>query len=73
MSNCIFCKIISGEAPAEILSDGDDVIVFKDIKPASTFHFLAIPKEHIPNVNCLTKDHKDLGNLCTHKQELRIQ
>lgn len=64
MSNCIFCKIISGDAPAEIVYRDDEVIVFKDIKPASTFHFLAIPKEHIPTVNSLTKNHTELGKSC---------
>ncbi|RZC38150.1 histidine triad nucleotide-binding protein 3-like [Asbolus verrucosus] len=47
MSHCIFCKIISGDAPGEIFYQDDEVTVFKDIKPASNFHFLAVPKEHI--------------------------
>lgn len=63
MSSCIFCKIISGEAPGEIYYQDDEILVFKDIKPASKFHFLAVPKEHIHNVNSLTKDHIPLSTI----------
>ncbi|XP_008191122.1 adenosine 5'-monophosphoramidase HINT3 [Tribolium castaneum] len=62
MSNCIFCKIISGDAPAEIFHQDDKMIIFKDIKPASKHHFLAVPKEHIPNVNSLSKNQIPLIN-----------
>ncbi|CAH1991543.1 unnamed protein product [Acanthoscelides obtectus] len=60
-SNCIFCKIISGESPGEILLNDNETVVFKDIKPAAKHHYLAVPKEHIINVNYLTSpEHKDL-------------
>ena len=36
-------------------------VAFKDIKPASKFHFLVIPKKHIPNVKSLTLDDKEMG------------
>lgn len=54
-SDCVFCKIVSGNAPADILLHDDEIIVIKDIKPASKHHYLAIPKQHIPNVNHLTQ------------------
>ncbi|XP_060521022.1 adenosine 5'-monophosphoramidase HINT3-like [Cylas formicarius] len=61
--NCIFCKIINRESPADIQFENEEVIVFKDIKPAAKHHFLSVPKEHIVNVNSLsTKDHKNLLN-----------
>ncbi|XP_057651378.1 adenosine 5'-monophosphoramidase HINT3-like isoform X2 [Diorhabda carinulata] len=57
--NCIFCKIVCGEAPSEILFQNDEIIVFKDIKPASKHHYLVVPKNHIINVNHLvTKEDK---------------
>ncbi|XP_018573539.1 histidine triad nucleotide-binding protein 3 isoform X2 [Anoplophora glabripennis] len=60
-SNCIFCKIISGESAGEILHQDDEVVVFKDIKPASKHHYLSVPKQHIININYLkTSDHKNL-------------
>lgn len=60
-SNCIFCKIISGESPGEILHQDDQVMVFKDIKPASKHHYLSVPRQHIININYLkSAEHKDL-------------
>lgn len=53
MTNCLFCKIISGNSPADILYRDEEIIIFKDIKPASTFHYLSVPIKHIENVNSL--------------------
>ena len=41
----------------------DSVVIIKDIKPASKYHFLVIPKKHIPDAKCLKKDDKTLGLL----------
>lgn len=60
-STCIFCNIITGNAPSEKCYQNDELIVFKDIKPASKFHLLAVPLQHIPNINSLEKDHIPLG------------
>lgn len=48
MQDCIFCKIISKEIPAEIVYEDETVLVFKDIRPAAPVHLLLIPKKHIP-------------------------
>jgi len=60
MSNCIFCKIISGAEPTELLYEDNEIVIFKDIKPAAKFHYLAVPKEHIKDVKSLTVDYKSL-------------
>ncbi len=44
--NCIFCRIISGEAPAKIFYETDDVIVFHDRAQAMPIHLLICPKTH---------------------------
>ena len=41
----IFAKIIRGEASADVLENGDELFSFVDIKPASTYHYLVIPKK----------------------------
>jgi len=50
MSDCLFCKIISKEIPAEIVYEDEDVIAFKDIKPVAPTHVLIVPKKHIPTI-----------------------
>lgn len=48
MQECIFCKIINRELPAEIVYEDDNILGFKDINPAAPIHLLFIPKKHIP-------------------------
>lgn len=46
MEDCVFCKIIKKELPANIEYEDDDVIAFDDINPRAPIHILIIPKEH---------------------------
>jgi histidine triad (HIT) family protein len=46
MSDCIFCKVAAGQAPAEILAEGDEAIAFLDKYPQSPGHTLIIPRRH---------------------------
>ena len=46
MADCIFCKIIAGEIPAEKIYEDDKVLAFLDINPVTYGHTLIIPKEH---------------------------
>lgn len=47
MSDCIFCRIGSGEIPANKVYEDDEIVGFHDIKPQRPVHFLLIPKRHI--------------------------
>ncbi|MEG0238207.1 MAG: histidine triad nucleotide-binding protein [Clostridium sp.] len=55
MSDCIFCKIISGEIPSKKIYEDDMVYAFHDINKEAPVHFLVIPKEHIKSVNFITE------------------
>lgn len=46
MKDCIFCRIVSGEIPANIIYQDDDIVAFLDIKPVNPGHTLIIPKKH---------------------------
>lgn len=48
--DCIFCKIIEKEIPAEIIFENEDVIAFLDINPKSEGHTLVVPKNHYENI-----------------------
>lgn len=50
MDNCIFCKIIAREIPAEVIYENDQVLAFLDIAPVSEGHTLVIPKRHARNL-----------------------
>lgn len=68
--DCIFCKIINKEIPADILIEDNKFLVFKDISPKAPTHLLIIPKTHVGPMNTLNKDNRDLiGNLVLKAKE----
>ena len=50
MTNCIFCKILSGEEPARILYRDDQVTAFEDAHPIAPVHVLVVPNLHITSL-----------------------
>ena len=50
MEKCIFCKIIKGEIPAEIVWQDEKIFAFKEIHPLAPTHILIIPRKHIPSI-----------------------
>ena len=52
--DCIFCQIVAGKLPSEILYQDEEVIAFRDIHPLAPTHVLIIPKRHIPSLAQLT-------------------
>jgi len=60
MENCLFCKIINKEIPAEIVFENKKILAFKDIDPQAPVHILVIPKEHIATINDFNDNHKEL-------------
>jgi histidine triad (HIT) family protein len=64
MSDCLFCKIVNGDIPAELIYEDDDVAAFNDINPQAPHHFLCIPKKHISTTNDLEgTDAETIGKL----------
>jgi histidine triad (HIT) family protein len=62
MPNCIFCNIIDKKTDTELLYENEEVVIFRDIKPASEFHFLCVSKKHINDTKSLKTEDKNLGN-----------
>lgn len=50
MSDCVFCKIVSNEIPAEKVAESEDLLVFKDNEPNAPIHYLIIPKKHVESL-----------------------
>ena len=50
IEDCIFCKIIRKEIPANVVYEDDMVIAFKDINPVAKIHIVVIPKKHIESL-----------------------
>ena len=62
--DCLFCRILSGDIPAEIIHESDTAIAFRDINPQAPTHVLIIPRRHIATINDLEPgDESVIGSL----------
>ena len=52
---CLFCRIVAGEIPADRVLEDDQLVAFRDIAPRAPTHVLLVPREHIPSVRELTE------------------
>jgi histidine triad (HIT) family protein len=53
MSDCLFCKMASGEIKPDVVYEDDKVLAFRDINPKAPVHILVIPKIHVTTLNDL--------------------
>jgi len=73
-TNCIFCKIVSGEIPSQKVYSDELVTAFRDIHPAAPTHILIVPNKHLASVNEVeTEDEEMVGRLFTAARKLAEQ
>jgi histidine triad (HIT) family protein len=73
-SDCLFCKIASGEIPADIIYEADDVIACRDINPQAPTHAVIIPRRHIATINELDDgDAETVGKLFLAARDIASQ
>jgi len=71
MSDCLFCKIISGEIPAKKLHEDDVSVAFADINPQAPTHVLIVPRKHIASLaEAAPEDTALLGTLLSTAAKL---
>jgi histidine triad (HIT) family protein len=58
---CIFCRIVAGEVPSDIVYQDADFLAFRDISPQAPTHVLIIPKTHIVSLAKLTGEQQELA------------
>ena len=69
--DCLFCKILAGDIPADIIYESDTAIAFRDINPQAPTHVLIIPRQHIATINEISDDDQALvGSLYTAAREI---
>lgn len=51
MSDCLFCKIVAGEIPSQMVAQSERAFAFRDIEPQAPVHVLVVPKEHITSAD----------------------
>lgn len=60
MTDCIFCKIVSGDIPGDIVYQDEDVLAFRDLNPQAPTHILVIPRKHIATINDIQPEDAEL-------------
>lgn len=68
---CIFCRIASGELPAKLVYETDEVIAFHDINPVAPQHVLIIPRAHVERVDDPRAEHYGAAMLSAAAQIAR--
>lgn len=69
--DCLFCKIVAGDIPADIVYESDTAVAFRDINPQAPTHVLVIPRKHIATINDLAPDDDALvGSLYSVAREI---
>ncbi|MEJ2090396.1 MAG: histidine triad nucleotide-binding protein, partial [Gammaproteobacteria bacterium] len=72
--DCLFCKIVNRELPADIIYDDNEILAFNDINPQAPTHILIIPKAHFATVNDLTEEEIDVpGKLVLRAKALAYE
>ena len=62
--SCLFCQIVAGEVPADIVHQDERCVVFRDINPQAPVHVLVIPRDHTESLDDATqRDEAMLGHL----------
>ena len=72
--NCLFCKIVNGEIPADVVYKSETALAFRDINPKAPTHVLVIPRKHISTMNDIgTEDETIVGSLYTAAREIAAE
>ena len=68
---CVFCRIIAGETPVDIVYQDEEFLAFRDICPQAPKHVLIVPKSHVSSVTQLSNEQQGLiGRLILLAKEL---
>ena len=72
--DCLFCKILAGDIPADIVYESETAIAFRDINPQAPTHVLVIPRKHISTINDLDEfDRTLVGDLFMAAKEIAAE
>lgn len=60
MTDCLFCRIIAGAAPASKIYEDAEIVAINDLNPQASLHALVMPRRHIATLNDLTPEDDEL-------------
>lgn len=60
MTDCLFCKVVAGDADSEEVMATERTYAFRDINPSAPVHVLVVPRQHIADASQVGPEHGDL-------------
>ncbi len=73
MNDCIFCAIVAGESPAQIVDSDEHTVAFMDINPATRGHALVIPRAHTPDLIAISDEDLERTTLAARRLVRRME
>ncbi|MGH2952846.1 MAG: HIT family protein [Solirubrobacterales bacterium] len=73
MPDCIFCGIVAGEMPAQIVDSDEHTVSFMDINPATRGHALVVPREHVSDLLDASDEHLGRTMVAARRLAQRIE
>jgi histidine triad (HIT) family protein len=64
VTDCVFCRIIARETPADVEYEDDAVLAFKDIYPKAPIHLLIVPKRHLSSIMAMERGDAEVLGRC---------
>lgn len=58
--DCVFCRIVAGDLPADIVHETEHTVAFRDLQPQAPVHVLVIPRRHVDNASTVTPGDAEL-------------
>ena len=73
MDDCIFCKIVKKEIPAEMLKETPEAVIIRDIHPSAPVHYLVVSKKHIPSIKEVEHENEALIGHLVHEAKIAAE
>jgi histidine triad (HIT) family protein len=71
MDDCLFCGIVAGTVPADIVHETERTVAFRDLAPAAPVHVLVVPRAHVDNASSVGPEHaEDLAAMVVAAREI---
>ena len=61
MSDCLFCRVVAGEVPADVVHETERTLAFRDIGPQAPTHVLVVPREHHADMSAVVDADRSLA------------
>lgn len=60
--DCLFCSIVAGDVPSDIVAETDHAVAFRDVNPQAPTHVLVVPRMHQPDIGSLAEAEPEATN-----------